>query len=83
MGNPPQPITVMFDTGSSIAYALSTRCSRGCPARLTKFDPESSSTFEEETEKRQEQNYGQGFVAGDLAKDRFCFGGQSDGCTQF
>lgn len=73
----------MFDTGSSIAYALSTRCKRGCPERLTKFDPEASGSFVEFTEKRQEQNYGQGFVAGDLAKDQFCFGPDSDNCPSF
>lgn len=83
MGTPPQAMTVMFDTGSSIAYALSTRCKRGCPERLTKFDPESSGSFVEFTEKRQEQNYGQGFVTGDLAKDQFCFGPESDNCPQF
>lgn len=31
VGTPPQVMTVMFDTGSSIMYTLTTRCSKGCP----------------------------------------------------
>lgn len=45
IGSPPQPLTVMFDTGSSIMYALTSKCKKGCPKRLEKFDPEISSTF--------------------------------------
>lgn len=52
IGTPPQLMTVMFDTGSSIMYALTTRCSKGCPERLTKFDPEGSSSFQEFADKR-------------------------------
>jgi hypothetical protein len=42
----------MFDTGSSIIYALSTRCKKGCPERLSKFDPDNSGTFREYREQR-------------------------------
>jgi hypothetical protein len=59
----------MFDTGSSIIYAQTSRCKMGCPDRLSKFDPDQSSSFAETPDKRQDQNYGQGFVTGDLAKD--------------
>lgn len=47
IGQPPQLMHVMFDTGSSIMYVLSTKCEKGCPARLEKYDAESSSTFED------------------------------------
>jgi len=52
IGTPPQVLSVMFDTGSSIAYALTTRCKKGCPSRLEKFDPELSGTFVDYTDRR-------------------------------
>ena len=54
IGSPPQVLTVMFDTGSSIAYALTTRCTKGCPGRLEKFDPELSGTFVDYADRRQD-----------------------------
>jgi hypothetical protein len=57
----------MFDTGSSLAYALSNKCEKGCPGRLTKFETDLSTSFVDYTDRRHEQNYGQGFVAGFLA----------------
>lgn len=68
-GSPPQALSVMFDTGSSIIYALTSKCTKGCPGRLGKFLVENSGSFEDFTDKRQEQNYGQGMVQGDIAKD--------------
>lgn len=59
----------MFDTGSSIMYALSSKCKKGCPQRLEKFDPDQSATFVDYGDKRQDQNYGKGFVTGGLALD--------------
>lgn len=58
VGQPQQLMTVMFDTGSSIMYVLSTKCQKGCPGRLEKFDAEQSSTFEDFRAQRQEQAYG-------------------------
>jgi len=69
VGSPPQKMTVMFDTGSSIIYFLTSKCKKGCPQRLQLFSVESSQSFEEQVGKRQDQNYGQGFVTGDIAKD--------------
>ena len=80
IGTPPQPLTVMFDTGSSIMYALTSRCKKGCPKRLEKFDPELSGTFQDTPDKRQEQNYGKGFVQGSLAQDQVCFSQEQDKC---
>lgn len=80
LGSPPQVLSVMFDTGSSIAYALTSRCQKGCPARLAKFDPELSGTFIDYPDRRQDQNYGQGFVTGDLAQDQVCFSQETDRC---
>ena len=54
LGTPPQVLSVMFDTGSSIAYALTSRCQKGCPARLAKFDPELSGTFIDYPDRRQD-----------------------------
>ena len=71
----------MFDTGSSIMYALTSHCSKGCPKRLEKFDPTDSGTYSE-TDKRQDQNYGQGFVTGVLAQDNICFTQKTDDCPQ-
>lgn len=73
VGSPPQPLTVMFDTGSSIMYALTSRCKKGCPKRLEKFDPELSGTFQDFADRRQEQNYGRGYVHGSQAQDQVCF----------
>jgi len=44
----------MFDTGSSIMYALSSKCKKGCPQRLEKFDPDQSATFVDYGDKRQD-----------------------------
>mmetsp|Transcript_41888 Transcript_41888/g.64109 ORF Transcript_41888/g.64109 Transcript_41888/m.64109 type:complete len:229 (-) Transcript_41888:364-1050(-) len=63
----------MFDTGSSIMYMLTTNCEHGCPQSLAKFDVNSSTSLVEQPEKRQDQNYGRGFVTGDVAKDQMCF----------
>ena len=52
IGTPPQPLSVMFDTGSSIMYALTTRCQKGCLKRLEKFEPEASGTFQDFVDKR-------------------------------
>lgn len=71
----------MFDTGSSIMYALTSHCSKGCPKRLEKFDPSDSGSYTE-TDKRQDQNYGQGFVTGVLAQDNICFTQKTDDCPQ-
>lgn len=52
IGTPPQELTVMFDTGSSIIYTLTSRCKRGCPERLTQFDVEASGSFSDIPDKR-------------------------------
>jgi hypothetical protein len=73
----------MFDTGSSIIYALTSKCQKGCPQRLPLFLVENSNTFQEDPEKRQDQNYGHGFVTGSVAKDSMCFGEQTQDCPKF
>jgi hypothetical protein len=82
-GNPPQLMTVMFDTGSSIIYTLTSKCQKGCPERLARFQVEQSQSFEDITAKRQDQNYGQGFVSGDVAKDVICFSTSTTDCPVF
>ena len=44
----------MFDTGSSIMYALSTKCKKGCPDYLSKFDGDQSANFMSFADKRQD-----------------------------
>ena len=73
----------MFDTGSSIMYVLSTKCEKGCPARLEKYDAEQSSTFEDFRANRWEQNYGQGFVKGGMGKDQVCWSNEAENCQAF
>lgn len=76
-------MTVMFDTGSSIMYVMSTKCKRGCPDRLEKFDQDNSGTFQYFQKQRQDQNYGSGFVTGAMALDQVCFGNTIDKCDNY
>lgn len=59
----------MFDTGSSIMYALSSLCKKGCPMGLEKFDMEKSGTYQSFADKRQDQHYGSGYVTGGMGQD--------------
>lgn len=77
---PPQQMSFMFDTGSSIMYALTSNCHKGCPMGLTKFDMEKSSSYQSFVDKRQDQHYGAGFVTGGMGEDQVCFTQQTDGC---
>ena len=80
---PPQSIQVMFDTGSSIMYALSTHCKKGCPEQLDRFDPEASGTFQSFADKRQDQHYGSGFVTGGMGLDQVCFTQDTSSCKSY
>lgn len=64
-------------------YVLSTKCQKGCPGRLEKFDAEQSSTFEDFRAQRQEQAYGQGFVKGGMGKDQVCWSNDQENCQYF
>jgi len=82
LGQPVQKLTVMFDTGSALMYALTSNCTRGCPSSLTTFAGNESSTFQSFADKKQEQNYGRGYVSGAVAKDKLCFEEKGTDCPE-
>ncbi|KAJ0404401.1 hypothetical protein P43SY_007654 [Pythium insidiosum] len=71
-GNPPQPLTVVFDTGSSDTWVPGTTCD-SCGAHVL-FNAASSTTFLD-TQERFIDAYGSGSVAGSVAVDTITLGG--------
>ncbi|CAO4382530.1 unnamed protein product [Caenorhabditis nigoni] len=89
IGTPPQPATVVLDTGSSNLWVIDAACtSQACNGypdsgyKKQKFDTTKSSTFVKETRKFSIQ-YGSGSCNGYLGKDTVNFGGITDQNQEF
>ncbi|CAP37368.1 Protein CBR-ASP-1 [Caenorhabditis briggsae] len=81
LGTPPQPATIVLDTGSSNLWVIDAACnSQACNGypdsgyKKQKFDTTKSSTFTKETRKFSIQ-YGSGSCNGYLGTDTITFGG--------
>ena len=73
IGNPPQLIEVIFDTGSSNFWITSSRCKDpGCLINQS-FDSNKSSTYEK-VGTRVEVEFGSGLIEGIFCKDTVQFG---------
>lgn len=73
VGNPPQSIDIIFDTGSSNFWINSSRCrSKGCLAHKS-FDAGKSISYMKE-ENKIEVQFGSGLVSGSLCKDTIAIG---------
>ena len=72
LGTPQQELSVVFDTGSSIAYVYAQdNC---CPSENLIYDWKQSSTWRKDISgKTFKQTYGNGEVEGYKATDVFCF----------
>lgn len=74
MGTPKQSLEMLFDTGSAVIYAMSDKCLKNdCPQNMEKYDTRSRS-LQNQPDKRQELNYGQGYVSGSIGNENLCFG---------
>lgn len=70
IGTPPQKFNVIFDTGSSDLWIVSSLCNTDVCATHKKFDSISSNTYEGEDEEDEIQvDYGTGHMEGRLGKD--------------
>lgn len=76
VGNPPQEVRVIFDTGSTNSWVLSTMCNtKRCHDGTNKvFNPDASSTFSI-TDEACEIEFGSGTLAGVFGYDDFHLGG--------
>ncbi|KAI9014342.1 rhizopuspepsin 4 precursor [Phycomyces nitens] len=73
IGTPPQSMRLVFDTGSSDLWAVSTSCD-SCGPKQTKFDPKKSKTYKK-TKRTWEISYGDGSTAsGKLGYDTLRLG---------
>jgi cathepsin D len=77
IGTPPQPFTVIFDTGSSNLWVPSHKCPWRDIACLLhhKYDSSKSSTYKEDGRKMS-LAYGTGSMKGFISKDSVCISGQ-------
>ncbi|KAI7859920.1 aspartic peptidase domain-containing protein [Circinella umbellata] len=74
IGTPPQPFTLLLDTGSSTTWVPLEGCGESCGYPPHTLSPEASSTFEQ-TDMLFGIRYGQGFSRGFYGKDTFTFDG--------
>lgn len=79
IGNPPQPFTVLFDTGSSETWVISSQCTSSDPCFLhPKYNSSISRTATEvSTEMDYSANYGSGGVQGSNFRDDVTIGSLS------
>ncbi|KAF6210816.1 hypothetical protein GE061_013927 [Apolygus lucorum] len=75
VGTPPQPFTVLFDSGSSILWIPAAACVGGCEMH-SMFDAQSSSTYNHSS-KTVSIQYISGGVQGVAAYDNVQFGGMT------
>ena len=80
IGTPGQALSMLFDTGSAVIYAISDKCAYDdCPKSMDKYDTRSKSLNDNKGD-RQELNYGQGYVSGTIAQEKICFTSTGKGC---
>lgn len=71
---------MLFDTGSAVIYAISDKCLKDdCPEKMEKYDTRSKSLRSQGD--RQELNYGQGYVSGQVGFEKMCFDGTGKNCA--
>ncbi|CAM0137423.1 hypothetical protein VKS41_003217 [Umbelopsis sp. WA50703] len=76
VGSPPQPFTLLFDTGSSTTWIPVQGCGRRCGNPPHSYVQESSSTAED-TKLKFAIQYGKGFADGYYVKETFRIGNTS------
>lgn len=80
-GNPSQKMSVIFDTGSALAWLFSEKCAEPkCPAKNKKYEWTKSKNFKQNEKGGQMLKYGKGAIAGHPAQDRACFGPNKGDC---
>ena len=75
IGTPPQPFTLIFDTGSSWLWVNDVKFSRDCHSSTHSFNSSASETYET-TGKRVDMYYGMGWASGQVGNDTVSLGSE-------
>lgn len=80
-GNPSQPMSIIFDTGSAWAWLFSEKCTdANCPKQNAKYKQTQSSDYKSNDKAAQFLQYGKGKVIGHPSLDKACFTKDSKHC---
>lgn len=85
IGEPSQPMKVIFDLGSPQAWVFSEKCKEpNCPSTMKnkRFAESKSKNFKSNLKKGVMIQYGKGAIAGHPSQDRMCFNSKEESCIE-